>query len=227
MNWQDFTLKILHLFFVEALGLFVWPFVVWQIGRSHREEVKGFLGRLIKLGPTGAEAVPPSFAPQSSVDVIKNATTQGLSLPLPPADEVIAQIEQNVIETLKQRQIDLDKLSESEKNALFLREYATLARNYHFDMIANQIFGTQVAVLRQLDNSPSQSKRALDPIFEEHVQKVKERDIPPVDFFGWISFLLNTKLVAINDDGNYIITAMGRQFLQLCSLRVNETTRLF
>lgn len=227
MSWQDFTLKLLHLLFVELPGTIIWPAVILLIGSSHRDQVRDFLGRLIKLGPTGAEAVPPLQGTPRSVEVITNAATQGITLPLAPADVVISQIEQDIVETLKQRSIDIDKLSADDKKALFLREYANLVRNYHFDMIASQIFGTQVAALRQLDSSPSQPRGALEPIFEEYVRKIKEKDIPPIDFLGWIAFLLNTKLVATDVKGNYLITQMGKQFLQSYSHRINETTRPF
>jgi len=48
-----------------------------------------------------------------------------------------------------------------------------------------------------------------------------------MDFSGWIAFLLNTKLVSVDKDGNYMITPMGKQFLEMYSATTNETTRLF
>jgi hypothetical protein len=63
--------------------------------------------------------------------------------------------------------------------------------------------------------------------FEQHIQQAKERNIAPVDFSGWIAFLLNTKLISVDEDGNYVITPMGQQFLEMKSSGTNETTRLF
>jgi hypothetical protein len=55
MTWQEFTLKLL----TDLSANVAWPIVILVIGYSYHDQFRDFLGRLIKVGPKGAEAVPP------------------------------------------------------------------------------------------------------------------------------------------------------------------------
>jgi len=257
MAWQDFTLKLAHLILVETPAAIAWPVVVWLIWRTHRDQVRDFLIRLIRIGPTGAEAVPPQQQAAPSIEgtlaipgiasgeafgvsrvegrIVATEASDTASMvghvatprtsPKQPIDIVLNDVEENIRKYLKQT--GQDNLTQDQQKDLFVTEYAKLLINFHFYMISRQIFGTQMAALRQLANSPPQSKRALEPIFEQHIQKTRERGLTPIDFSSWIAFLLNTKLISVDKDGNYVITEMGKQFLEMYSVTTNETTRLF
>jgi hypothetical protein len=170
MNWQDFILKLL----TDLSANVAWPVVVLVIGYYYRHQFRDFLGRLVKVGPTGAEAVPPQDQ-EKTTSPIESA---GLSVPDgASADPVLAELEKTIRETLKKN--NMDHLTQEAQKDLFVREYAKLQRNYHHDMIAKNIFGSQIAALRQLANSPKQTRQALQPIFEQHIQRAKEKNIAP------------------------------------------------
>jgi hypothetical protein len=66
MTWQEFTLKLL----TDLSANVAWPIVILVIGYSYHDQFRDFLGRLIKVGPKGAEAVlnwTPDLGPRVKV----------------------------------------------------------------------------------------------------------------------------------------------------------------
>ena len=172
MTLADFIIKLLHLLLVEMPATIAWPVVILLIGRSHRDQFRDFFSRLIKVGPTGAEAVPPQMP--SSLDKITNSEIGDSGSSLPIADEVISQIENNIREKLKLR--NLSTLDQEAQRNLFIREYAMLALSYHFDIIASQIYGTQILALRELQNSSPLQSSKLNGLFELHRSEGKREE---------------------------------------------------
>ena len=245
---MDFFLKFLHLIFVEFLA--TWPVVLGVIAVTYRKQLENFLGRVVEIGPGGAKAVPPPiqqtaptvFAATGETGAFAvtgntaNAKLTGTGegppahsgFSLPPPDPVVAHAERAILQNLKERGID--NLNVDDQKKLFVREYAQLQINSQYQAIGLQIYGTQIALLRHLDNSPPQSPAALIPIFEDHKKRVAQAGIKSApDFYSWIAFMLNTKLVAVNGDGLYSITPLGKQFLNVYApaAKLTEATRLF
>lgn len=235
---MDFILNLLRLILVEFLA--TWPTVFCIVAFAYREQFADFLKRAIEIGPAGAKAVPPpiqqipgsaAFAGTGDSGTFTGTVEcrqadSGVSLPAP--GPILADTERTILEYVKQRGID--KLNIDDQKNLFVREYALLWIRSQFQSIGVQIYGTQIALLRRLDNSSPQSEAALTPIFEDHKKRIQAAGITfRVDFLSWIAFKLNTKLVAVNADGLYSITQLGKQFLNVYAPASNltEGTRRF
>lgn len=141
-EWQKFLELVISL-----VSVLTWPVLIFILVCTFRAQITEFFTRLIELGPAGVKAAPPLFQiPVSTSEKIADVQHGKHGLALPPSDEVIASIEKNLEEGLEKN--GLGNLSALEQKRLFLREYATLARQSHFQTIAQQIFGTQIALLR-------------------------------------------------------------------------------
>jgi hypothetical protein len=196
----DCIFKFFRLFLVEFIVPVAWPLVLAIVAFAYREQLADFFKRAIEIGPAAfTQNTPPLSTP-----ITENYSAE-LNLPLPAPDPALADVERTILANLKQRGID--DLSNADQKNLFVREYAQLLIRSQFQFIGSQIFGTQIALLRRLDNSPAQSQAALTPIFDDHKKRVIEAGITiGVDFYGWISFMLNAKFVAVDSDGLYEIT---------------------
>lgn len=107
---------------------------------------------------------------------------------------------------------------------------AELARIAQGETTGRQIFGTQIAALRQLANVGPMTTAAITALYDQHLQRVRDAQltVTPLTFQEWLSFLTGRSLLKIGDDGRYEITGVGRSFLQyLETIGVSEVTRPF
>jgi hypothetical protein len=235
MGAAEFFLRLLHTIFSDFLGAIAWPAVVLYLGVSNRGELRSFLSRLTKIGPTGAEAVPPQLAPTPPDVLSRPANTAAApssersELQLSTnADPVLAGIENNIIRSLRER--GQDKLPPERQKSLFIEEYAKLVLNSHFERLKLSIFGTQITALRYLNGNTAPLKSTLIPFYVEHVNKVNNRSLTDQGSFEiWFRFLIDSYLVQMVDAEHCQITDIGKKFINEYALvnNVNETTRLY
>lgn len=230
MEIFEATLKAVRLLPVDFVGVAAWPFFAVILVYTFRAQFGDFLTRVTELSWNGAKATP-SQQQNIGSEIVGKAIAENRSVseavkPSTPRDEVLESIEQYVQDELRKQNID--NLSPEQQREFYIREYATKLRSEHFALIGLQVFGTQIAALRHLDAGVPQSKDALMPIFQEYKKRVGNPGVSP-DFYSWIRFLLDKKLIKTDVDGRYFITSAGRQFLwDFASVNnISETTRAF
>lgn len=229
METFEAILKVARLLLVDFVNVAAWPVFAIIFICMFRKQLGDLLARMIELSWNGAKAAPPQQQiPTSEID--GNATVDRMQISeatqrATPPDEVLAAIEQFLRNDIQERK--LDALTPDQQRELYIREYAIKLRSEHFALIGLHIFGTQVALLRHLAAGVPQSKDAIMPIFDEHRRRVGNLSSP--DFYIWISFLLTKGLIETNAEGQYSITAAGKQFLQVFAPanNISESTRPF
>jgi hypothetical protein len=184
----DSIFKFLHLFLVEIPSAIAWPVILLFLGVSHRVQLRSFLDRMIKIGPSGAEAIPPQQSPDPQPPLPKPDNSPTIA-PTSDSDPVLAQIEQNIRRQLKES--GQDNLTPEEQKKLFIAEYAKLVLTNHFDKIRLSIFGTQITALRFLSDGVIRPKIELLPFYAQHIEKVNNRNLTDKGnrnlgkIFGW------------------------------------------
>lgn len=209
MNWMDFFLKLAELLLVRFTEISAWPIALVCIAYFFKTELRDFLSRTVEIGPKGAKAVPPRQQLPSLNEISEGQNP----LSLPPPDEVLSHVEENIRHSLQREGIE--NKSVAEQRAIFVREYATLALRSHYQAINNSLFGSQFAALLHLRDRQPKTRKALSPFFKNHEIRARERGLDPKTFDDWIGFLLRAQLVETQSDGRYVATAMGQQYVDL------------
>jgi hypothetical protein len=105
------------------------------------------------------------------------------------------------------------------REARLIRALAFVART----VIARDIFGTQLAVLRTIAASGPLPSAALADLYQEHVRRATAASLPPKILLDWISFLQNHDLLVVDAQGRHAITDIGRAFLEFANSDPNLT----
>ena len=108
-----------------------------------------------------------------------------------------------------------------------MREYSDILLKSHLRFVADQIFGTQVTLLRSLNSGPPKRRTAIQEIFDVHTSKLPPAALEAANLDGWLAFVLETDLIQINEEGLYRITELGSQFLSdyVHTGKVDDNTR--
>ncbi len=207
---MEFILKLFELLFVRFAEIAAWPAAAVCIAYFFKTELRDFLSRTIEIGPQGAKAIPPRQQNPSPLDELTDGQSQK-SLPSPSSDEVLVQVEKNILDSLRREGVA--NKTPAEQQAMFVREYSTLAIRAHYQSINFTIFGSQFAALLHLRDRQPKSRKALNPFFKNHEDRAKERSLEPKTFDDWVGFLLRAQLVEMQSDGRYVATAMGKQYI--------------
>lgn len=84
-------------------------------------------------------------------------------------------------------------------------------------MTVQQIFGTQLAILRTLAASGPLPEAALNGLYQEHVRRATAAATMPLPFLAWVNFLVDRGLIVMDDQGCYAITDAGTALLQFAN----------
>jgi hypothetical protein len=210
-----------HWILVDFVAKVAWPIVIGGLAFTFRQEIKGVVVRIIEIGPTGAKIAPP---PQQTAPAITGATA--LASKVGQQDEALSEFEQALRNHPEVQAAE--KLSQNEAKEFFIREYAKLQIISLFQNITNNIFGTQVALLKSLRAIKMMSRNEVDEIYKTHVEKIRRSGVKlEPNFSLWITYLINSKLVASNSDGSFVLTPLGRKFVDeaIPAAGINEDTR--
>lgn len=204
METFDAVFKILRILFVDVVSVaLTWPVFATVLVLIFRCQLRHLLTTVadkicnLTKGPNGIEFRQnnrgnlDSKPPYADTDHVE------------PDDEVLDNIEKNI---QKEHEGNIKALSADKQREFYIRKYAIALRSEQFLIIGMQIYGTQVAALRQLDVGTPQTKDALMSIFAEHKRRVGNTGAS-VDFYSWISFLLIKALISTDAQGYYNITA--------------------
>jgi hypothetical protein len=110
--------------------------------------------------------------------------------------------------------IDKFKLSNTTETINLLVRHLTVYQLYHAaEQLYRTIFGSQIAVLKRMNFEGPMNRDAMRKFYDEAAEKFPML-YNKYPFESYVNFLKNHRVVTTNDDINYAITALGKEFLQ-------------
>jgi hypothetical protein len=215
--------------FVTLVGHIAWPaviiFLVWRFFpemKSALSSVPTLAGRINKAGFVEFQPLAQQQQQQQPAEFGKERE-QSTSSTL-QRHRLVVPFEAHIRQNIKDQKLDGDPDFQDR----LIYNLAEAVRTAQGESTTRQIFGTQLAALKQLANGPM-TVAALKTLYDQHVQLAKEVGIAePLSFLQWVSFLTSRSLAQIADDGRYAITDVGRSYLEYVEgLGVTESTKPF
>jgi hypothetical protein len=110
--------------------------------------------------------------------------------------------------------IDKFKLSNTTETINLLVRHLAVYQLYHAaEQLCRTIFGSQIAVLKRMNFEGPMNRDAMRKFYDEAAEKFPML-YNKYPFESYVNFLKNHRVVTTNDDINYAITALGKEFLQ-------------
>jgi hypothetical protein len=110
--------------------------------------------------------------------------------------------------------IDKFKLSNTTETINLLVRHLAVYQLYHAaEQLYRTIFGSQIAVLKRMNFEGPMNRDAMRKFYDEAAEKFPML-YNKYPFESYANFLKNHRVVTTNDDINYAITALGKEFLQ-------------
>lgn len=214
-DWSDLLLGLLQ------TG--VWAFALYMLGRFLISKLQGQLGsateRVRKIGPiefnpatVQQKSEPASPMPGKNEELIKSALVSEASL---------SAVQKAQFESVKTWAQSLPEKHREEQTAIAL---ATWQLYWHFEVLNQQVFGSQLSVLGQANAgiaTDASVREAYDLAVSCNLQIYTS-----YSFESWLGWMVNTGLLS-KRDGGFVITAYGREFLQYIIGRGYSLSRLY
>jgi hypothetical protein len=193
--------------------VFSWPVAVFVLGWMFGDELKDFLGRVLKLGlkhwvhvevaPTHnqADAKPPDKGLEvGEVEPTVVEMWHG-------GNPVVREREQ-----LIRDEIDRAKLDDQKIIPVLINRLAVIQLLLSAEQIYRMIFGSQIALLKQLNTSGPVPRAQFMSVYNNAKARWSNA-YTSYSFDQYVGFLLNQGLIISIGDG-YAITNAGREFLK-------------
>lgn len=186
---------------VELIQGVAWPLVVLAVIWHFRSEVRGLLGRLVKIGRGGAEFQPGDQSPKSDEepglkpDSIKLPSTEHLGPALRPVvDRMQPKLSDYLSEAVKQT-------GKTRENLLF----QTFTENYvalHLERAYRQIFGSQILALEFLRDRPDREgdMYVLETLYYKKAAAAWPVMYQSITFDQWLGYLRSYELIEVKGD---------------------------
>ena len=190
---------------IAALG---WPHFSFAFGLVFlfRDQLKGLLGRITSIDKTGIKTQPNPEVQREDPKKIEAAQELMLAI---GNTVVIQEIETRVKSDLVGRSLDV----EGETTKVLIKYLAASMVALEFEQIQNLIFGSQIFLLKKLNEVSGQGKSSAAVLSHfEHVQKMFPDSFNEWSMEKYLHFLFARKLV-VHTDGNYHITNLGNEYL--------------
>lgn len=196
---------------VTLLTSVAWPAAVIVIAVIYKVDIQSLLPRLRKAGPTGVELDPAEQQKKvSSTAVVQPGSVELKQLPGVGRTPAIEQVEREI-------HVSLSKIDEENRTDILVRSLAESQLAATFERIYNVIFGSQITVLKRL-NELGQVSIADAKEFYEQVAADHPDVYSRFSFEAWLGFLISQGLVRTHD-GFLQITELGREFLLYITVR--------
>jgi len=189
-------------------AFFAWPLAVVILGTIFmlvfRQPISTFIGRLRKVSRAGLEAssdqpqkVPEREpSPEATEELMK-------SFDSPTLREQEAAIQK----ALKDRGV-----TGGEAVKVLIRHLASNQIALNYEQLNTAIWGSQVSLLRFLNSSATgETSDTLRPFYDSAAANYPDV-YSQYDFESYMNFLINARLI-IKQEGRYLITELGRDFL--------------
>ncbi|NJM33739.1 MAG: hypothetical protein HC850_02420 [Rhodomicrobium sp.] len=192
----------MRLFFVDILVPIAWPLVAIAAIIAFRKYIGDFAKRLVKAGPGGIEAAPP----KQSAEAVNKSTEKSLD-PRPdvPLLEPWEPLIRADVVHLKEAGVTDDELERR-----LVRKLAVAQQRVAYETISRQIYGTQIALLKHLQDGQIKTRHDLQDLYDEH--ELRAIGYGDTSFDAWIGFMLDLDLVHAVGNG-YQISEHGQRYL--------------
>jgi hypothetical protein len=195
-----------------------WPLAAVIVAIVYKMEFRSLLPRLRKAGPTGVEFDPAQQQASVTAGGAPPAPGQLREFPGLVRTPVIEQVERQLHANLG----GLTNLSDEEKRDLLVRVLAQTQLEAAFDRTYNIIFGSQIVLLRRLNDLGRMSLADARAFYDTYAVAKFPEVYSQYSFDQWIHFLSNNFLVTLGD-GFVEATELGRNFLvHLTNRRLTE-----
>jgi hypothetical protein len=168
-------------------------------------QIAELITRIRKVGPTGARAFrrneKQSVEQQTTAVSVAQSTQRLLKAFNPPA---VLQREEAIRSSLRAERLD----DQSDTANVLIHHLAHVQVAWHCEYIYRLIFGSQIALLKALNTSGPVSETDSVTLYKS----IAQPDFP-IDHTWYFSFLLAQGLVR-NENGSFVITDLGNDFLQ-------------
>ena len=197
MHMEEFlkNLEWQHLLFVFAV-LFIFVF---------RKSLEGLISRITSIGKSG---VKTSAAPEAQRELEKKEAAQEFLRAI--GDSIVLQeAEERIRSSLKEKGLE----TEGDTISVLIRHLAVTQILVEFERIYNLIFGSQIWLLKKLNELVGQG--IPEHIVRSHFEDVKELykdQLGEWSLDQYLKFLLDRSLILCRE-GNYHITNLGVEFL--------------
>lgn len=193
--------------FSALLHSIAWPIAATVIAVLFRTDIRSVLPRIRKAGPTGVE-----------LDPVQQQNIGKADLTLSAAKQLPGLVRTRAVEDLERllRQ-NLNAFPEDDRLDWALVELARSRLVAHFERVYRAIFGTQMAILRRLNEQNTITTEGAKQFYLEHAAKHTEI-YETYGFDGWITFLMNENLIMQHED-KLDISPVGRDFLVYTTIK--------
>lgn len=214
-NWGDLLLGL------SQTG--VWALALYMLGRFLISRIEGQLGkateRVRKIGPV--EFNPPTVHQKTEPENPIAGKHENASSSALVAESSLSPSQRIQLESIKTWTQSLPASHREEQTAIALAYWQI---SWNFEVINYQVFGSQLSVLGQANNSTATAA------FVKSTYNSAASSNPQVyanySFESWLGWMLNTGLLSEHGEG-FVITAYGREFLQYIIGRGYSLTRFY
>jgi hypothetical protein len=192
---------------LAALG---WPHFSFLFGLiflfMFRTQISSLLGRVTSIDKSG---IKTHSAPELQLEDHKRAEVAHELMQAIGASVALSDVEGRIRAELTAKSLPVD----NETSRVLLKYLAAATLNVQFEQIHSLIFGTQIFLLKKLNEVAGRGRPRED--LEKHFQHVK--GLFPDSFAEWdldqyIDFLVRRSLI-VENDGVFHITHLGNDYL--------------
>ena len=192
---------------IAALG---WPHFAFAFGLVvvllFQKELRGLLGRVTSIDKTGIKTQPNPEAQREDPKKIEAAQELMLAI----GNTVVLQdIEGRIKNDLTTRQLSV----EGETTKVLIKYLAASMVSLEFEQIQNLIFGSQIYLLKKLNEvtGQGQTQAAVQSHFD-HVKKMFKESFEDWSLNKYLQFLIARRLIIFQND-RYHVTNLGKEYL--------------
>lgn len=169
-----------------------------------RQQISGILQRTKRIGKGGLETSVPSQQIEEDKDN-------------DPLSEFLSTFDNPLVKDQEARILsDLDSRGLTDQRAAqraLVRSLASAQIRLHFEQVIRLIWGSQIAALTYLGTRfAAVPAEEVKPLYDRGAQQFPDL-FENYPFEGWLNFLLGKHLIS-KEDGNIILTLVGREFLK-------------
>lgn len=198
---SDYFIFFLQILFDLIKGT-IWPISIIFLILIFKNDIRLLLPRLRKFGVQGVEVDPVDNQRRAEPDIGSTRNSKAIISNNTP---VISAVESRILKNLEQ----FDK---SDHESILVRALAEEQLVSTFERINRLIFGSQLLMLRRLNDQNSMLITEAEQIYETEAKMKYNEEYKDQTFQNWLDFLLKMELIYIRDDKLYI-TIYGIEML--------------
>ena len=193
----------------EIIKALSWPHFVFLFALVFlfvfRSQLAGFISRITSIDKSGVKAAP---TPEAQREKKKTEAVQELLVAV--GDSIVLR---DIEGRIRADLINRDLETEGDTSKVLIKYLAAASILLEFEQINNLIFGSQIYLLKKLNEVTGQGQKREYVIGHfEHVRELFSEQLGNWSFEQYMAFLLSRSLVTVDND-NYHITNLGVEYL--------------